>query len=227
MIHITSSNLKNHKKDIYMIHRLLFAISLLLSVSVFGKSPATYLENRIPIMNGRYRTFEESLKLMMKRKVKTIVETGCERWLDSDYCFDGDGGSTILFAHWAYEHGAQMYSVDINETHLHYCKNNTKEYVKNLELVHQDSIEFLKNFSKPIDFLYLDSYDYDEKNPNLPQKHCLNEVKAAEDKLHDRSIIMIDDCNIPGGGKGLQAIRYLLSKGWHLHRNEHQVILLK
>jgi hypothetical protein len=85
----------------------------------------------------------------------------------------------------------------------------------------------LRTFPSQIDLLYLDSYDYDENNPGPPQEHNLNEVIAAYDKLTDNSIVMIDDCNIPGGGKGKLAIQYLQDRGWRLYTNKHQVILLK
>ncbi len=200
----------------------------LLPVLLSGEAlpPAHYLSERIPEENGRYKTFHSALKLMKKRNVQTIVETGTERWQDSNYCFDGDGGSTIIFANWAKDNGAKMFSVDIDPTHIKYAANNTKEYVDNLSLVLSDSVAFLQNFPTKIDFLYLDSYDYDEKNPDPAQQHCLREIIAAEDKLSPDSIIMIDDCNIPGGGKGYLAIQYLLSRGWFLYKNFHQVILI-
>lgn len=186
-----------------------------------------FLNGRIPTDNGRYETFHEALSLMDERNVQTIVETGTERWQIEKYSFDGDGGSTIIFGHWATINHAQMYSVDINKTHVEYALNNTKEYESNLKIVLNDSVAFLKNFPHQIDFLYLDSYDYDEQNPVPSQEHCLREIQAAYDKLTTNSIVMIDDCNIPGGGKGYLAIKYLLSKGWYLHRNRHQVILLR
>jgi hypothetical protein len=189
--------------------------------------PTFYLNGRLDPSNGRYKTFTEALRLMDERKVQTVVETGTERWLEGINSFDGDGGSTIIFGHWATKNKVQMYSVDINETHISYSLSNTHDYLTNLTLVLSDSVLFLREFPSQIDFLYLDSYDYDEKNPIPPQQHCLNEVMAAEDKLTEKSIVMIDDCNIPGGGKGYLAIKYLLSKGWFLHRNHHQVILLR
>lgn len=190
-------------------------------------NPDLYLHSKISFSNGRYKTFTEVLRLISERNVRTIVETGTERWQEPQYCFDGDGGSTIIFAQWAVDYNAKMYSVDINEVHIQYCYENTKAFRSNLELILSDSVAFLQNFSDPIDFLYLDSYDYEEQNPLPAQRHCLKEVLAAEDKFTPSTIVMIDDCNIPGGGKGLLAIEYLLSKGWILHRNHHQVILLK
>ncbi len=212
-----------------MIKKCILA-SLLFLPQIFSlvrEDPTHYIDGRIDPLNGRYKTFAEILRLMDERHVRTIVETGTERWQEAKNCFDGDGGATIIFSHWAYKNQAIMYSVDINETHIGYCFENTRPYVQNLNLVLSDSVAFLQNFPERIDFLYLDSYDYSETDPLPAQRHCLQEVLAAEDKLHSASIVMIDDCNIPGGGKGLLAIQYLLSKGWLLHKNHHQVILLK
>jgi hypothetical protein len=196
-------------------------------LSADSVDPTFYLNGRIDPLNGRHKTFREALRLMNERNVQTIVETGTERWLEGINSFDGDGGSTIIFGHWATNNKVKMYSVDIDETHLSYSLMNTKDYLPSLTLVLSDSVSFLQNFPSKIDFLYLDSYDYSEENPGPPQQHCLNEIIAAEDKLTENSIVMIDDCNIPGGGKGALAIKYLLSKGWFLHRNHHQVILLR
>lgn len=209
---------------------VLFQMACLLSLSIqtaYALNANDYLDGRIDPGNGRYATFIDTLQLLSDRNVTTIIETGTERWREAQYCFDGDGGATIIFGHWAYDHNATMYSVDINPTHVDYAQNNTLEYQPNLNIVLKDSVAFLQNFPKAIDFLYLDSYDYDERNPFPAQNHCLHEVLAAEDKLTENSIVMIDDCNIPGGGKGKLAIEYLLSKGWFLYRNKHHVILLK
>lgn len=211
------------KKSTLFLSLLLFPLLL----SAHLADPAFFLHGRIDPNNGRYKTFIEILKLMDERHVQTIVETGTERWQEAQYCFDGDGGATIIFAHWASENDANMHSVDINETHLHYCYNNTRAYGEHLSLVLSDSVAFLDSFLKSIDFLYLDSYDYDENNPKPAQEHCLREIMAAENKLKPTSIVMIDDCNVPGGGKGYLAIQYLLSRGWVLHSNHHQVILIQ
>jgi len=184
-----------------------------------------YLRGRLPQGNGRYPTFTEALKLMSSRNVRTIVETGTARCGDTN--FDGDGGSTIIFGHWAQTHNASMFSVDISQTHIDLAKAASRPYLSNMSFIMEDSVAFLRNFPGHIDMLYLDSYDYDEKNPGPPQLHNLNEVMAAYDKLTENSIVMIDDCNIPGGGKGKLAIEYLLKRGWYLHTNRHQVILLK
>lgn len=118
--------------------------------SAVQTNPEFYLDSRIDPANGRHKTFAAVLELLAARQVKTIVETGTERWQEARYCFDGDGGSTIIFAHWATENQVQMCSVDINETHIRYCRENTLPYSKNLNLVLGDSVAFLQSFPEII-----------------------------------------------------------------------------
>lgn len=47
------------------------------------------------------------------------------------------------------------------------------------------------------------------------QEHCLKEIKAAWPAVNDRTIILIDDNNLPGGGKSRLAKIYLAEQGWH------------
>ena len=205
--------------------RYLLLGALLCFNSIHADELDMYMENRLERNNGRYPTFKEALRLISERNVKTIVEAGTARCGDTN--FDGDGGSTIIFGHWACDHDATMYSVDISQTHIDIARNVTKDYLSNLFYVLEDSVSFLHNYEGTIDFLYLDSWDYSENAPYPAQIHNLKEILAAYDKLTDDSIIMIDDCNIPGGGKGKMAIEFLLNNGWYTHMNRHQVILLK
>jgi len=48
------------------------------------------------------------------------------------------------------------------------------------------------------------------------QEHCLNELKAAfiSGLAHERTIIMIDDNQLPGGGKSRLAKDHLAGAGW-------------
>lgn len=78
----------------------------------FADCPGCYLEGKIVKENHRYGTFVTALDLMTKRGVKTIVETGTARRGTSNCA--GDGCSTPIFAQWAKDHGAVLYSVDIN-----------------------------------------------------------------------------------------------------------------
>lgn len=186
-----------------------------------------YIKDRLISPNLREHTFLEALKLLSKYDVKTIVETGTAR--AGARGFDGDGGSSIIFGHWASLHNAHMYSVDIDLGALKNARSACKKYLACMDFVCNDSVEYLKKFDKQIDFLYLDSFDFDSNDPKPSQQHHLNEIKAAYDKLTDNSIIMIDDCGewLNEGGKGGLVIPWLLDHGWKVYIREYQAILLK
>ena len=192
--------------------------------NVYATESSSYLINRIQMEDKRYLTLLGVLELLDQRNVKTLVETGTAR--DGDKNFVGDGGSTIIFADWASQNGALLYSVDIDPSAIENAKNVTKMYADHIQFVCDDSIKFLKKFENLIDFLYLDSFDFDFGNPSTSQKHHLKEIIAAYPKLHKTSIVMIDDCDLPQGGKGALVIEYLTSRGWEVLQNGYQTIML-
>lgn len=61
------------------------------------------------------------------------------------------------------------------------------------------------------------------------QNHCLNELKAAfaSGLAHERTIIMIDDNQLPGGGKSRLAKGYLASIGWSCLLDFQQSVWVK
>src|SRR5579872_2715035 len=121
------------------------------------------LTNRIPIENQRYSTFEMALNLIKERQLKTMVETGTARCGKTN-CL-GDGCSTLIFSHCASKIGAMLYSVDIDPHAVDLARTATAPYADHLVFVCGDSCSFLAEFNQPIDFLYLDSYDYELDNP--------------------------------------------------------------
>jgi len=207
-----------------MLHKagqLLIAF-LLINFSLIAQQE--FLEGRISKKNIRYKTFKKALKLMEKRGCRTIIETGTARNGKDDFA---DGGSTIIFADWSSKNDALLYSVDIDAQNLENAQMAVTEYMPNVILVQSDSVEFLKNFQEQIDFLYLDSFDLDPKNPKPSQKHHLNEIKAAYSKLSPNCVVMIDDCNYSLTGKGKYVIKFLLKRNWKIVANKYQVILTR
>jgi hypothetical protein len=90
-------------------------------------------------------------------------------------------------------------------------------------------MEFLKNFDRQVDFLYLDSYDYSD-DPEVQvksQEHHLGEFKAIEDRLHGNTIVLIDDCRLPNGGKGKMAVKYMLENNWKILIDAYQILLVR
>lgn len=211
---------------------VLLFLSILIPVTIkFIKHKSLY-----PFLPFKYNfkrrriTFAKTLKLLKERNVKTIIETGTSR--KGLKATKGDGAATIVFGKWAKENNAVMHSVDIDKDSV---KGSMDELIiQNLDGVvsvhHSDSLEFLKNFKQQVDFLYLDSYDYsrtDEKIQKLSQEHHLKEFKIIEDKLHKNSIVLIDDCGLPGGGKGKTVVEYMLKNNWVILINAYQILLVK
>lgn len=174
-------------------------------------------------------TFAKVLKLLKERNAKVIVETGTSRkGLEGA---KSDGAATIVFGKWAKENGAVMHSVDISEDSVEGSRNEIQNQgLDDVVTVHlDDSLNYLKNFKGEIDFLYLDSYDYSKTDLQIQkdsQEHHLKEFKIIEDRLHKNTIVLIDDCGLPGGGKGKTVIAYMLTKGWEIIINKYQVLLL-
>ena len=216
-----------------MLHRLILVVLIalfpLLALADDAQEPpcfdtARFLESRLPRNNCRYKTFYLALELMAGRGARVIVETGTARQGRRDI---GDGCGTMILGDWAAQHGAKVYSVDIDEQALLMAEQALGPAREFVELVHNDSVEFLRNFNQTIDFLYLDSYDFEVSNPYASQRHHLNEITAAYPWLHQKSVVMIDDCGLPYGGKGRLVIQYLRKKGWKLVGKGYQVVLVK
>ncbi|MGB5627831.1 MAG: class I SAM-dependent methyltransferase [Woeseiaceae bacterium] len=178
----------------------------------------------------RRDTLREVLRLLEERNAKVLVETGVARMgLEKS---KSDGASTIVFGLWASQNDAHLYSVDIDPE----ATDRAGKEVVNMNLgdhvtlVTSDSVAYLDEFTNPVDFLYLDSYDYHKTDTSIQaasQQHHLKEIRAIENCLHEDTVILIDDCNMPNGGKGKLVIERLTARGWKIHRSEYQVILVK
>lgn len=59
-----------------------------------------------------------------------------------------------------------------------------------------------------------------------PQLHCLAELEAALPHLHRQSIVLIDDNQLPGGGKPRLAKRRLAELGWLCVLDSQQTLWL-
>lgn len=183
------------------------------------------LSNHPSATTARHSSFKECLFLLEQKKAKTWIETGSSGNFFANK--KNEAGSTILFAKAAYLLDADFYSVDINKEVIKNAKQAVKKYKKAVFFSQSDSLLFLRKFQDPIDFLYLDTGEYDSSRPEISQNQILAEIRTAYPKLHKNSIVMINDCGFPQGGKGKLAIEYLKQKGWKVHLDEFQVILVK
>lgn len=174
-------------------------------------------------------TLREVLRLLEEREAKTLVETGVARMgLEKS---KSDGASTVVFGMWAKQNEGHLYSVDIDPEATERAGAAVSEMglTDNVTLVTSDSVAYLDDFTDSVDFLYLDSYDYHKTDTAIQtasQDHHLKEIKAIEGCLHDDTVILIDDCDMPNGGKGKLVIERLTAQGWKVHMSEYQVILV-
>jgi hypothetical protein len=137
-----------------------------------------------------------------------IVETGCAR---KENNFKGDGMSTTIFDTLVDYHGGEFYSVDINSDNVRFAASTAKK----ANLTCSDSVKFLYNQSKvwvaqnrKIDLLYLDSFDFDRKNPHPSSLHHIFELAAIMPCLKDGTMVCVDD-NFDTVGKGLYVKEFM------------------
>lgn len=162
-------------------------------------------------LGSRLSTMRIALSLLNSNKKNVFVETGTTRknHITHPRVEDraADGSSTVIFAHYASLCNGRVWTCDLEEENIQNCKIATEEYKNYVNYIVSDSVEFLSSFDQKIDFLYLDSVD-----SHLPfaASHQLKEIQAAYDKLHDRSVILLDDL----GAKTKESIPFLQEKNW-------------
>jgi FkbM family methyltransferase len=171
-----------------------------------------------------------------------IVETGCVRRKEA---WEADGQSTILFDKYAEFHsGSLLLSVDIDPAATALCRSLVRPEVQ----IHTgDSVAFLRALvdarppqAKPIDLLYLDSFDVDLHNPLPSANHALKELLTAAPLLSHEALVVVDNsplsllgtANPDGsmtlidtprtGGKGRLISEYATQTGAELYFADYQ-----
>ena len=178
----------------------------------------------------RQKTFRRAIELLDERGATCLIETGVARYGLRNS--KSDGASTAVFGLWANTNNASLYSVDISPESIAGAREAVEELglMEQVKLVTGDSVQFLENFADPVDFLYMDSYDYDKHDQSVQiasQEHHLKEFKAIEEQLGSDSVVLIDDCDLSGGGKGKTVIEYMTRKGWQVDTSAYQILLTK
>lgn len=167
----------------------------------------------------RAATMVRAVTLAKGRGVKHIVETGCIRgWA-------GDGQSTLILAMLAVRLQGTLETFDINSWHITQAQKWLGPFRDHVTWSIGDSVTGLSLLQYPIEFVYLDSYDYSAANPRPCQLHQLAEVGAVYGKLADNALLMMDDASLDGGGKVAMAVDFLKSNGWKIDASEYQIIL--
>lgn len=185
-----------------------------------------FLDKYNNIKNIRFNSFEETLKLSFKRGVKTIVETGTARGKTKFFFIKKynwkDGMSTPMFAEYAKFIKGQLHTCDISAKNIENARKFTRSFSDYITFYIQDSLIFLREFSVPIDLLYLDSLD--GHDPTAASNHQLKEAQIAIKKLHDKSLILLDD----KGSKTNHSIKFFKENNFRIiYETKHQVLLSK
>ena len=175
--------------------------------------------------NIRFSSFERTFILLKERNLKIIVETGTSRGKTKFFFFKKynwkDGMSTPMFAEYVNIYKGELHTCDISKTNIENAKIFTKN-LSNVSFYIKDSINFLKYFPKSIDLLYLDSLD--GHDPIGASKHQLNEAKVVIDKLHSKSLVLLDD----KGSKTNLSIPFFIQNNFKvLYETDHQILLSK
>ena len=185
-----------------------------------------FLDKYDNIKNIRFNSFEETLKLSFKRGLKTIVETGTARGKTKFFFIKKynwkDGMSTPMFAEYAKFIKGKLHTCDISAENIDNARKFTSNFSNYIEFYIRDSLIFLREFSLPIDLLYLDSLD--GHNPTAASNHQLKEAQIAVKKLHDKSLILLDD----KGSKTNLSINFFKENNFRIiYETKHQVLLSK
>jgi hypothetical protein len=169
-------------------------------------------ENGDRPLGSRLSTIKLAFHLLNHYNPINFVETGTARknHITHPNVEDraADGCSTVLFGDYCYNVGSgKVWTCDISAENIDNCKIGTEQYKKYIEYVVMDSVDFLSTFNDKIDFLYLDSLD---SHANMSAEHQLKEIKAAFDKIHNKTIILLDDL----GQKTKLSIPFLKENNW-------------
>jgi hypothetical protein len=190
--------------------------------------PAPYLKTSIEIAKvlGLNTVVEiGSTRFAVTQKCIDYYNEKNNAYLSPPCCCDGHGG---FF--WA-ESGFEVYTVDIDTNCINGIKwsysNLNRTLPSNINInIPKDGIEFLNEFDKKIDVLFLDGWD--KGTPKYAEKH-LEAYLAAKDKLSDTHLILIDDTDYltSDGGKDNLLSPFLIEHDYTPLFNGRQTLFLK
>ena len=183
-----------------------------------------FLEKYNHKKNIRFSSFKFALIESQKRNLKNFVETGVARGKVKFLFFNKinwkDGMSTMIFSDYVKYVNGYLTSCDIEKKNI----ENAKKFIdkSNIDFVNfvlNDSLKFLSDYNKKIDFLYLDSLDGQFAEAS---DHQLKEISIAQKKLHEDSLVLLDD----KGSKTNLSIDYMLKNNFKIINETKEQVLL-
>lgn len=204
----------------------------------------------------RHPTMKAALNLFMQNNGSTIVETGCCRAKDDwgaglstvmfgDFCTTYNKKIFTVDISESNMQICKQLTLEYNNV-INYNVNDSVAFLKNfkntIDLLYLDSYDYpygellevyggKLNIDNAIKILKsMSDEEIVQKHWSIikdSQEHCLNELLASLDKLAHKCAILIDDCDLPGGGKGRLAKDWLLKNNYTCVLDLYQSLWLR
>lgn len=186
-----------------------------------------------PMYRGRVDSFKKFITEIINKTNPVVIEIGCLRRELEDPGIAGDGGSTPVIAWGVNQAKGTLDCCDINDLAVARSLKALEHYGllnDNICVHHIDGKEFISNFDRKVDVIYIDGFDFSDKLQEQSMDWHLDVFKTVEPILASGAIIMFDDIfNVDTWfGKGGKAIPYMLETGnYEVIHKAYQVILKK
>jgi len=168
----------------------------------------------------RDESFAFAAEYAIDQGLTSFIETGCYRGCPHQ------GQSTRILALLAKYQQGFFTSYDLEPAHIAQADLLTKDCSDYVNFVAGDSVEALSRRKAFVDFAYFDACDWEEHNPLPSQVHQLGEVAALIGKIMAPGLVLLDDCDLPKGGKSALSAPFLLEHGWRLAYSGYQKVFL-
>jgi hypothetical protein len=216
-------------------------------------------------LGKRYASIKKSVELFERTNKKVVVELGTTRSFtkkgnpgcmvaDSQYWQEhqpdswdwGAGCFTRLCVEMIEGLSIEFHTVDPLKDAIYISKKVTETFAHNVTHHQTYSSEFLKTYSKPIDFLYMDHHETCEEGAQVHFHDA--KLLLENNKLAEKCVMLIDDVRddrklpffvklkkslkntlrsekLEDFGKGTYSIPYFLNNGFKLELDDYQFVL--
>lgn len=175
-----------------------------------------------PKLGKRAGTFRTLFDLMEKKascEPINIIETGCLRIPDN---WEGDGQSSFMMDRFLHHYNScQLDIYDISPHSVAACKRFVTH--PNTRVHCMDSVVGLWEYARPVDVLYLDSYDVDFNNTHPSAFHHIKELCSIMKKIAPGALVMVDD-NMHNKGKGQYIHEFMRNINADVVMNDYQIL---
>jgi hypothetical protein len=173
----------------------------------------------------RNKTFMEAagFVLSLAGTLPLLIETGCYRGAACD------GNSTLIMALLARETGGKFFSFDISPQHIHEAHDLLVQQgiASYATFIEGDSARTLRTVEANITLAYLDSYDFEPSTPINAQAHQMIEAGLVLPKMAKVSAFLLDDCDLPHGGKAGLSLSAIQACGYKVVAEGYQKLLIR